>query len=202
MIKAVIFDLGGVYFSDGTSLAVEKISEGYKIPKEVVRKTLATKSKIGTLYRRGEIAPEEFWAEAMKEWELKEDYKKLSEIWVKSYQLMRTVKLVERLKKAGVKLFFLSDSVKERAEYLQEKYNFLENFIGGVFSHIVHKTKSDGEDSFRIALDKTGERAEDVVYIDDKEEYVETARRIGMNGIHFKSPEQLETGLKSLGVKF
>ena len=37
MIKSVIFDLGGVYFTDGTKIAIKKISEKYNLNLKAVQ---------------------------------------------------------------------------------------------------------------------------------------------------------------------
>ena len=78
-------------------------------------------------------------------------------------------------------------------------FNFLENFIDGVFSNEVNLTKKEGVGVFKLALEKTGDNPKDVVYIDDKREYAETAKKLGMSAIHFKNPEQLRSELKNLG---
>ena len=202
MITTIIFDLGGVYFTDGTRIAVEKISKKYNLQPEAVGQIFKTGSELGTLYRRGEITVDEFWNKVKDLLGIEADNKDLNKMWVESYELIEgTIEIIKQLKEKGIKLYFLSDNVKERSELLQEKYNFLENFIDGIFSHKAHKTKLDGADVFKLALEKTEEKPENVVYVDDKEEYVETAKKLGMNVIWFKNPEQLKEELKKLGLK-
>ena len=62
MIKTVIFDLGGVYFTDGTKEAIANISEEYGLGGAAVAGVF--KGEIGTAYRKGEISHEEFWIRA------------------------------------------------------------------------------------------------------------------------------------------
>ena len=76
----------------------------------------------------------------------------------------------------------------------------MENFVDVIFSNETHITKKEGVGVFKLALEKTNDEPEDVAYIDDKEEYAETARKVGMNAICFKSPEQLEEEFKNLGI--
>ena len=111
-----------------------------------------------------------------------------------------TVAIVKQLKERGIRLYFLSDGVKERAEYLQRTYNFLHYFVSGIFSYEVHRTKSDGPAVFLLALEKTGAAPAQVVYIDDREEYAEQARQLGMHVICFKNSEQLAEELQKLGL--
>ena len=201
MITAVIFDLGGVYFTDGTRIAVGNISKKFNLESEKVGEIFKTGSKIGTLYRKGEITAEEFWNEFKKIFKIDAENEELTRTWLESYEPIKgTVEIIQQLKVKGIKLYFLSDNVKERVEYLQGKYNFLENFIDGVFSHKVHKTKLDSTDIFKLALEMVKEKPENVVYIDDKEQYVKPAKELGMNTIQFKNPEQLKSDLKKFGI--
>lgn len=53
---------------------------------------------------------------------------------------------------------------------------------------------------YREAIEISGRAPEECAFIDDKLENVETALRQGMNGIHFKAPDQLASELRALGV--
>lgn len=201
MIQSIIFDLGGVYFTDGARIAIGKISHKFNLRPELVENALEFNTELGMLYRKGEITAEEFWDIAKKLLGIDADNNYLNRIWMNSYKpILGTIGIIKQLKKKGIKLFFLSDNVEERTEYLQAKYNFLENFIDGIFSYETHKMKSDGTDIFKLAIDKTGDKPEDIIFIDDKEEFVETAKKVGMKAIYFKNPEQLEEELKDIKV--
>ena len=199
MIKAVIFDLGGVYFTNGTKIAIAKISKKYKIKKEEIESILLPGSEFGKLYRQGKITGKEFFKKLKKEFGIKEKDEDLIEIWFGSYKPVKDViKTIARLKKRGFKIYFLSDNVKDRAEFLEAKYTFSRHFVDGIFSHKAGMTKFDGAKIFRMALRQTGEKPENVVFVDDNERHVEKAKGVGMNAIHFKNPKQFETALKRL----
>jgi len=53
---------------------------------------------------------------------------------------------------------------------------------------------------YREALRACKVSAEEALYIDDVEAYVEAARRLGMSGVRFQSPGQLANDLRELGV--
>jgi len=55
---------------------------------------------------------------------------------------------------------------------------------------------------YREALRACKVRAEEAVYVDDVPVYVEAAQRLGMTGIVFQSPEQLQSDLRDLGIQF
>ncbi len=68
MIKTVICDLGGVYFTDGSARAIERISAAYDIAADRVSDVLM--GDLGSRYRFGEISVAEFWDGAKQDWNL------------------------------------------------------------------------------------------------------------------------------------
>src|SRR3989338_1737463 len=201
MIKSIIFDLGGVYFTDGTSIAIKKISKRYNLGIKEVQEVLKLSSELRLSYRKGEISFSEFWDKAKSMLEIDAENSSLNNLWIRSYKpIGGTVKIIKKLKGRGIKLYYLSDNVKERVECLQKKFGFLENFIGGIFSHEAHKTKKEGTAIFKMAIEKAQNRPEEVIFIDDNEEYAENARKAGMHAICFKNPMQLKQELSNYGV--
>jgi HAD superfamily hydrolase (TIGR01509 family) len=53
---------------------------------------------------------------------------------------------------------------------------------------------------YRAALVSCGARAEEALFIDDVPEYVAAAQKLGVSGIVFESPSQLESELKEIQV--
>ena len=131
MVKAIIFDLGGVLFTNGTAAFVKKIAVRRGRDEEAVRDVLD--GVLGSLYREAKISREEFWRRAIEALGLREKMEFLESEWIASYELIEgTKKIVETL--AGTyKVYFLSDNVRERVEQLEQKYHFLSLFSGGIF---------------------------------------------------------------------
>jgi HAD superfamily hydrolase (TIGR01509 family) len=198
MSKTIIFDLGGVYFSNGTRTAIDAIAAEYTIARDAVDGIL--NGEPGREYRLGNITAAQFWQTAKTSWNIRESTEALSLIWCSSYRPDDgTVALVDRLKEAGHELLYLSDNTAERVAYLDEKYRFLQKFDEGIFSHIVKRKKPDPV-IYQLLLDKASHPASACVYIDDKPEYLQPAKKLGMEVIVFKNAEQLETGLKELAL--
>lgn len=66
MIKAILFDLSGVYFSEGTKTGVGKIYSIIDAPKEKIDEIFFPHArKEGFLYRKGKLTEDEFWRLAM-----------------------------------------------------------------------------------------------------------------------------------------
>ena len=198
MRRTVIFDLGGVYFSDGTRRAIDKIAAGYGVDRQTVAGFL--NGEAGASYRTGRISGDRFWQQAAALWDIRASAAELSMTWCESYQpIQGTVRLVEQLRTADHQLLYLSDNTQERVAYLEEKYGFLKNFDDGVFSHLVRCKKPDPM-IYEFVLAKALNPAAACVYIDDKPEYLEPAKQLGMGVIAFKSAGQLEVDLKRLGL--
>lgn len=200
MIKTVICDLGGVYFTDGSARAIERISAAYDIAADQVSNVLM--GDLGSRYRFGEISVAEFWDGAMQGWNLQVPTDEIANLWLHAYEPIEgTVTLVDRLRAAGYEMLFLSDNVQDRVDYLEKTYGFLHCFKDGVFSHVVGLRKPDPA-IYELALQKTSHPAEHCVYVDDKPRMLEPARVLGISVIAFENPDQLERDLQGLGLTF
>ena len=100
MIKAIIFDLGGVYFTDGTSKAVKKVSLKYNLNSRDVSDFFGTKNKIGRLYRQGRLSSWQFWQEFQKRFKIKVNKDGIIKQWMLSYKPIRgNLDLLRKLRK-------------------------------------------------------------------------------------------------------
>jgi len=198
MKKTIIFDLGGVYFTDGTRSAIDAIAAGYDVARDAVEDIL--NGDLGEQYRIGMLSTGQFWQRAKTSWHIEAPSDELSLLWNSSYQpIGGTVRLVERLKNAGHELLYLSDNTAERVAYLDRKYSFLQKFDGGIFSYLVNCRKPDPM-VYELLLGKAAHPAADCVYIDDKPEYLVPAKKMGLEVIAFTNAAQLESRLKEMAL--
>ena len=192
MIKAIIFDLGGVLFTNGTKKFVNSISKRHGIEREKVEEIM--NGDLGTLYREAKITRDEFWERALNELNINESVDKLEQEWIDGYELIEGTKtLIQELSKK-YKIYFLSDNVKERVSKINERYNFMDWFEDGVFSHEVGVRKPNPE-IYKITLSKINTKPEEAVFIDDKPEMLAPAQETGMLTFLFESPEKLQEDL-------
>ncbi len=199
-IKTVIFDLGGVYFTEGVSHFVRELEKHYGVLKADVM--VIVEGDLGTLYRTGQIASEEFWKKCKDQWKIDAPIEEIRQRWFDGYTPMEgTVNLIDRLKSAGYDLLFLSDNAPDRVGYLEEKYHFLHRFRDGIFSQVV-KVRKPNPKIYQAALDLAGCPADQCVYFDDKPKQLEPAKTLGMHAYVFESPEQAEADLRTLGLEF
>ena len=196
--KSIVFDLGGVYFTDGTRLAIDAIASRYGIAPTEVKHCLT--GELGRRYRAGQLCAHAFWEQAKSHWHIEAHSDELANIWLATYKpIAGTVALVKRLRAAGHELLFLSDNTPERVAYLNDKYGFLAHFSGGIFSYEAQCLKPDPR-LYDLVLQIASHSPDNCVYIDDKAELLGPARLLGMRAIAFQNPPQLERAFQTLGL--
>ncbi|HSI58380.1 MAG TPA: HAD family phosphatase [Ideonella sp.] len=114
--------------------------------------------------------------------------------------LPATVALLQRLKEAGHRLFFLSNMPAPYADYLEQNHpELLGHFEDGVFSARVKVGKPKPE-IFDIALRQFGVEAEHGLFIDDHPANVDAAHALGLPAHLFTSASGLEAALVERGL--
>jgi len=80
-----------------------------------------------------------------------------------------------------------------------DRFEFLQWFEGILVSG-EEKTRKPFDDIYHLTLNRFNIKAEHSVFIDDNLRNVKAANNLGINGIHFKSPEQLNQQLKNYNI--
>ena len=97
------------------------------------------------------------------------------------------------------RLALLSNTDPIHVAQLEASYDFMRYFRNRLYSCAVGASKPNPL-IFREALRACKVNAEEAVYIDDVPAYAEAAQRLGMTGIVFQSPEQLQSDLRTAGI--
>ena len=92
--------------------------------------------------------------------------------------------LLPTLKKR-YKLILLSNTNSIHEKYGWEHYNFLKYFDDMILSHKIGAVKPE-EKIYRAVEKSSGSPVEEHIFIDDIEEYVNAAKTLNWDGIHFK----------------
>ena len=80
-----------------------------------------------------------------------------------------------------------------------ERFEFLHWFEGIIVSG-EEKTRKPFNDIYNLTLERFNIKAENAIFIDDNLRNIEAANNLGLNGIQFKSPEQLIQQLKTYNI--
>ncbi len=195
MIKAVVFDLGGVVFTNGFKRFVKYLMEEYSLDDKKILELLD--GELGTSYRLGKINKEDFWKKIFKELSIEADIDELEQEWISGYILIEETKQIILDLSKKYKIYYLSDGTPTRAKLLQDKYNFLDLFEDGIISHQVGFKKPSPE-IYQALLKKVNLLPKEILFIDDKQSNLPPAQDLGIQTLLFITPEDLKEKLKNL----
>jgi epoxide hydrolase-like predicted phosphatase len=194
MIKAVIFDWGGVLVDDPAPGYVEYCAKYLKIPAKELKKTF---QKYHSDLQKGLISEEFFWSEVCSKLGIPEPSPLL---WKEAFGAVYSEKkeifaTVSSLKESGYKLAVLSNTEMSMVDFFNEQnYQF---FDVAVFSCLEGTAKPDKR-IYELTLEKLGVQAEEAVFIDDKQENISGAEKVGIKTILFKNVQQFKEDLSCL----
>ena len=196
MIKAVIFDYGGVLADEGWAKGIRVIAvmNGYD-PEEFFHHCVDVLFETG--YVRGEVTEEQYWDTLRKTVQIPEDNESLRDEILKRFKLRdEVIGLVKKIKAAGYTLAILSDQVNWLDE-LNERDDFFKYFDEVYNSYHLGNTKKE-ESFFTETCERLNVRPYEAVFIDDNEGNVDRAENVGLHAIYYDYLENVEKELKLL----
>jgi putative hydrolase of the HAD superfamily len=198
-ITTLFLDIGGVLLTNGWDhnsrrRAAETFGLDYEEMSERHHLTFDT-------YEEGKLSLDEYLKRVVFYQQRvfsPEEFKQFMYAQSKSYPDM--IKLVRELKtQYGLQVAAVSNEGRELTMYRIQQFelrSFVDFFVSSCF---VHYRKPD-EDIYRIALDISQAQAEQVVYIDDREIFVEVARELGITGIIHTGYDTTQKSLEGIGL--
>lgn len=198
MIRTVIFDLGKVIIPFDFARGYAGMSEACGLPVEVVRSRIP--APLVREFESGRIAPEDFVAQLSAAIGAELEYARFCTIWSSIFlpETLIPEWFVLALKRK-YRLVILSNTNAIHFEMVWENYPILHHFDALVLSHKVRAMKPEAE-IYRAAIEAAQCAAEECFYTDDILEYVEAARKHGIQAVQFESFEQVARELKARGV--
>ncbi|MEW6610516.1 MAG: HAD family phosphatase [Patescibacteria group bacterium] len=197
MIKAIMFDAGGVIIEQG-----DQLDEFAKIFKPKDKQEFWKKiNHFAGLLCKGEISESEYWKRLAESEGVNPDIIP-QKLWTKGYEETTKVNkdvidLIKRLHKT-YKMILISNTIKPHVD-INKKRGLFENFDDVLNSNEIHLSK-DTPEIFQLALNRNQLNAEECIFIDDIQKFVDIANSLGIKGILFKDIYQLKKELVSLGV--
>ena len=201
MIKAICFDLDGVYFTDKGKKAFHKALTDLSGSEEKVIHFLYKSDEMAN-FSSGNITENDLWDFARNYLNLNLTNQAFRDLWVKEYETDENVKsTVLKARKNGYITCICSNNNAARVEELDKKFNFLNNFDVKVFSYKIGFFKPKKE-IFQELIKQSKVKPEEIVYSDDKEDRLTGAFELGINTFVYENFEQFTNELKKLGVNF
>ncbi|MFA6964024.1 HAD family hydrolase [Bosea sp. (in: a-proteobacteria)] len=110
-----------------------------------------------------------------------------------------SVAVLAELRERGEKVYAITNFSREKWAECLIRFPFLQSFDGVVVSAHERVVKPDPE-IYQILFERYGLVAGDCIFIDDSAKNIETARKLGMQAVHFVEPIDLRLELRKLGV--
>jgi putative hydrolase of the HAD superfamily len=184
MIKAILFDFGGVIAKEGFKNGLQAIARKQGLDPD--RFFSAAQDLVySTEYVIGQADEAAYWEVIRKETGLKIDDAQLrQEVLNRFIVRPAMLDLVQDLKKKGFLVGILSDQ-SNWLEELDQKYDFLRHFDRIFNSYHLHKSKKDPS-LFIDVCTLLGVDPQEVLFIDDNLGNTERASSKGLKTIHFR----------------
>ncbi len=193
MIKAALFDIGGVLYK-GTMEGF--LSELKRLLPAEGERLAALDSRHADELLLGRMS---FFALADELGVAKETFEaKARQAWTGTFILQEDVVQIIRALRRGLKVGCLSNATD--LDVLMDRGTGLDRLFDPYLNSCGIGERKPGRRIFEIALAKLGCRAAECVYIDDKGEYLETPGRMGFAVLRFEDAEQLKKDLARMGI--
>ena len=198
MIKAVLFDWGGVLIDNPAPGLMDYCAKVLGVP---VEDYVRVHNAHGEAFQKGLIAEEVFWQRVCGD--LDRPLPQRSSLWGDAFRAVyrpcaEVFALVRRLREGGIKTSLLSNTEVPAMEFFFELgYDM---FDALTFSCAEGVFKPQRE-IYEVAAGQVRTPPARCVLIDDRLDFIEGARNAGMKGIVYQDLEQVKKGLTGLGVE-
>lgn len=197
MITTVIFDVGSVQIT-GLRGVEDSITSKLNLKRNEATSNLEGQHLDD--FCNGRISEEEYLTSVIKDagWSTNPDELKRG-IRENFKEIDGTREILDDLKASGFKLGILSIHGKEWVEYILKKFDLGSVFDAMSYSYQVGISKPDPQ-SYQIIMQELGSKPEECLFIDDTQQNISAAKRLGMHAILFVNAQQLREDMSRLGI--
>ena len=195
-LRAVIFDYGMVLSGPPDPAAKERLCEISGLSAELLDAHYWTRRLD---YDRGTLSAEEYWHRIAVDAGSRladETVRALIEqdilLWATVNPLM--LDWLDRVRGGGWKVAILSNMGKDLLGHMRRHFLWLDRLDHLTWSCELNRVKPEPE-IYEYTLEKLGVRPEEALFLDDKTENVEGARRLGMRSLLFRDARTLQLDL-------
>jgi HAD superfamily hydrolase (TIGR01509 family) len=198
-LRAIIFDIGRVLLRVDISRSLTGLAENIPLSPDEIWSAISNDPRWPD-WQEGRISPRDWHLHLAKRLGGSLTFEQFVDSWNRALDPVpiHDNSLFKKLSR-NYRLALLSNTDPVHVAHINATYDFLRFFPVRIYSCAVGASKPDPL-IYREALRAAKVRAEEAVYIDDIPAYVEAAQRLGMAGIPFQSPQQLDSDLRALGV--
>ena len=201
MIKAIIFDMGGVLLLNDINAVYERLAKNLKIePKLLLDLIRQNRSK----FMSGEYSAEGFAKLIKDKFQLENDVAEIINIWKESFEGLMELNnelfnLITKLKQ-DYKIAMLTDAPQLHS-IINKKKCLYESFEPCIISCEVGLVKPARE-IYELVLKELKCEPSECLFIDDNEANIETAKDMGFHTILFRDNKQFLEELNKHNIEF
>lgn len=186
MIKAIIFDLNGVFIQ--SERLSDRFNKDYHVKTEdflpVLSEIMAKvrQPNAGNLY--------EYWKPYLEKWNVNLSEPQFYNYWFSAEtENIELVDLAKELKGKGIKLIILSNNFKERTKYYLKTFPDLFALFDRVYFSWQTGFVKPNPRAFDLLLSENNLKPEECLYFDDGEKNVELGNSLGIKSYIFTNAE-------------
>jgi len=202
MIKAIFFDMADVIFTNGFKIALAEYGKQIDIDSKEIYRVMHDFNGWND-FTLGNITETEFYQMCSNRADsFKFDGPYFFELFIKNVLINEEIaSLIKKLSKTYI-IGVISNAPKEWSEKMLQKSN-LENYIKIKSLSSLYHVRKPNVEIFNMALSKAGVKADEAVYIDDRDDRIGGAIESGMNVIVFRNNiNELINNLKKFNLKY
>ena len=191
MIKGVYFDWGGVLIENPSIPLLEHIAAYFRVSKKEMRKLFDENSEIMEKYQKGIVSESDIWKQIFN----KPDTSIWREAVQSTFKIHTDVVEFVELISTGFKIGVLSNTEHETTLEFKKLYGDT-LFEYEIFSCDVASAKPEAR-IYEKAATLMNLNPDEILFIDDRIDFIEGATKCGMKTFHFKQLSDLNK-LKNL----
>jgi len=199
-VRSVILDYGEVLCSKPSDSYLERMATLFGLDLERFQ---ALYDKNRRAYDRGDLTPEQYWSSFAETTGVPLDAAKLAQLrsWdVEMWSNLNPVMIdwMHAVQRQGLRTALLSNMHLDMVAKVRSEFSWIGKMDVAVLSQEVRLAKPE-PGIYEHCLVRLGTRAEETLFIDDRQPNVSAAQALGIRAIRFESVPQLRTALASLG---
>jgi putative hydrolase of the HAD superfamily len=199
MIKAVLFDFGGVIAEEGFRDGLAAIAKKKNIDEQTFFRT-AEEIMYKTGYVTGKATEKVFWETLSRGTGLKEDFRALRTEILRRFVLRpQLLVLADKIRDQGLVAAILSDQTNWLDE-INRKKPFYNRFDYVINSYVLGKSKRDPS-VFKDVSTIIGVNPHLILFVDDNAKNIKRAAETGMRTMQFKDVEDFKPQLEAVLIK-
>jgi len=193
--SVIVFDLGNVLIPFDYSPLINKLNQIQTGLGDKFAEFYKSNYFIHRDFEKGSIPEESFINKMLEVVEHKIDSETFKNYYSDIFSVNEDVVSLLPVLKKNYKLSLLSNTNSIHQKYGWRKYEFLKYFDKLILSHEVQSIKPE-EKIYQEVEKASGYPSTDHFYIDDIQEYVDAAKKLGWDAVQFVSYEHLLNDLK------